>query len=81
MIAEIEKQYTNQALLNSEKHENIYDVFDDLIAKIEVIFSIHHEDNSTLNYGVYMYSEDLKEHVKGLEYQLKREIIEGTLKV
>ncbi len=81
MIAEIEKQYTKQALLNAEKYDNIYDSFDDLIAKIEVISSINHDDNDTLKYGIFMYADDIKEHIKGLEFQLKREILAGTLKV
>ncbi|MCK5535646.1 MAG: hypothetical protein KAI79_02405 [Bacteroidales bacterium] len=81
MIAEITKQYSKQALLNAEKHNNIYDCFDDLISKIEVISFIEHEGQRDLNHGIYMYIEDIKEHVKGLELQLKREILEGTLKV
>ena len=81
MIAEIKKQYTKKALLKAEEHENIYDVFDELVSKIEVFSSINHEDNSDLNFGIYMYVEDIKDHVKGLEFQLKREILEGTLKV
>ena len=81
MIAEIQNNYTKQALLNAEKHDNIYDSFDELISKIEVISAITHEGNSDLNNGIYMYVEHIKDHIKGLEYQLKREIIEGTLKV
>ncbi len=81
MIAEIQENYTKQALLNSEKHENIYDVFDDLLSKVELFSSLNYDENKDMQHCIYMYVEDLKDHIKGLEYQLKREIIEGTLKV
>ncbi len=81
MIAEITEKYSKQAQLNSKINNNIYDSFNDLISKIEVLSSIIHEDNKTLNYGVYMYAEDIKEYINGLELQLKREILEGTLKI
>ena len=81
MIAEIEKEYSKQALLNAEKHDNIYDVFNDLISKVEVFSAINFDDNIDLNLGIYMYVEEIKDHIKGLELQSKREIAEGTLKV
>jgi len=81
MIAEIKKQYTKKQRLKAKEHSNIYDVFDELISKIEVFSSINHEDNSDLNFGIYMYVEDIKDHIKGLEYQLKREILKGKLKI
>ena len=81
MITKIKEKYTKKQLLKAEEYVNIYDVFNDLISKVEVISSILHEDNSMLNYGIYLYIEDIKDHIKGLEFQLKREILEGTLKV
>lgn len=81
MISEIKKHYTKKQLLKAKEHENIYDVFDELISKIEVISYINNDENKDLNFGVYLYIEDIKDHVKGLEFQLKREILEGTLKV
>jgi len=81
MIAEIKKQYTKKQLLKAKEHDNIYDVFDELISKIEVISYINNGENNDLNFGIYMYVEDIKDHIKGLEYQLKREILDGTLKL
>jgi len=81
MIAEIQKQYTKEAVLNAEKYDNIYDSFDDLIAKLDLVSTLKIDDIESINYGLYLYIESLKNHVKGLEFQLKREIIEGTLKV
>lgn len=81
MITKIREKYTKKQLLKAEEYVNIYDVFNDLISKVEVISSILHEDNPTLNYGIYLYIDDIKDHIKGLEFQLKREILEGTLKV
>ena len=46
-----------------------------------MISYIKNDDNESLNFGVFMYVEDIKDHLKGLEFQLKREILEGTLKV
>ena len=81
MIAEIQKQYTKEAVLNAEKYDNIYDSFDDLIAKLDLVSMLKIDDIESINYGLYLYIESLKSHVKGLEFQLKREIIEGTLEV
>ena len=81
MIAEIEKQYTKEALIKAEKHDNIYNVFDDLMAKIEVFSFIDTDGSSLLKTGLYLYAEDLKDTLQGLEFQLKRDILEGTLKV
>ncbi len=81
MIAEITKKYTKQARLNSKMNDNIYDSFNDLISKIEVFSFIEHEGLTDLNHGVYMYTEELKQYVKGIELQLKREILAKTLKV
>jgi len=81
MITEITKEYTKQARLNSKINNNIYDSFDELLAKIEVFSGLVHEDNSDLNFGIFLYSRDVKEWIKGIELQLKREILAGTLKV
>jgi len=81
MLTQIKKKYTKKQRLLAKEHNNIYDVFDELLAKIEVFSSINHEDNESLNYGVFMYVEDIKDHVKALELQLKREILQGTLEV
>ena len=81
MIAKIKKNYTKKQRLLAKEHNNIYDVFDELISRIEVLSSIVHEDNNDLNYGIFMYVEDIKDHIKGLELQLKREILEGSLEV
>jgi hypothetical protein len=81
MIAEITQKYTKQARLNSEINDNIYDSFNDLISKIEVSSSIKQEGLTDLNHGIFMYVEDLKHYIRGMELQLKREILEGTLKV
>jgi len=81
MIAKIKKSYTKKQRLLAKEHSNIYDVFDELISRIEVFSSIVHDDNESLNYGVFMYVEDIKDHIKGLELQLKREILEGSLEV
>ena len=85
MIAEITKKYTKQARLNSKINskinDNIYDSFNDLISKIEVFSYIEQEGAGDLNHGIFLYVEDVKQYVKGIELQLKREILEETLKV
>jgi len=81
MISEIKKQYTKEQRLKANKYDNIYDVIDELISKVELFSYLRNSDNDDLNYGIYMYVEDVKDHIKGLELQLKREILEGTLKI
>jgi len=81
MIAEIAENYTEKQRLLAKKYDNIYDVFDEIISKIDLFSAIKYEDNSSLNYGIYLYVEDVKDHIKALEFQLKREILEQTLKV
>jgi len=81
MIAEIKKKYTKKQRLMAKEDLNIYDVFNELISKIEVFSAINHDDNDDLNFGIFMYVEDIKDCVKGLELRLKIEILEGTLKV
>jgi len=75
----INKDYSKEAIFNSKKQDNIYDLFDDIFAKMELISLINLDGNELANYGLFLYIEDIKEHLKGLELQLKREILNETL--
>jgi hypothetical protein len=81
MIPQIKKNYSKEARLFAKKYDNIYDNFNVLLAKIDLISQLNIDDSSQLNYALYLYIEGLKNHLKGVELQLKREILEGTLKI
>jgi len=75
----VNKNYSNEAILNSKKHQNIYDLFDEISAKICLISSLKLDGGSLSDEGLFFYVEDIKDNIKGLELQLKRQIIEETL--
>jgi len=81
MIAEIKKQYNKEARLIAKKNDNIYDSFDELISKLDLVSMLKIDDIDSINYGLYLYVEELKNHLKGIELQLKTEILAGSLKV
>jgi len=78
-VKNIEKNYSDDAIFYSKKHEYIYDLFDDILAKIELVSLLDLDGTSLSKTGLFLYVEDIKDHLKGLELQLKREIKEETL--
>ena len=81
MIAQIKKQYNKEARLQAKKYDNIYDSFNDLVSKLDLVSMLKIDDIESINYGLYLYIEELKNHLKGIELQLKTEILAGTLKI
>lgn len=78
MIAEIERikeKYTEIEIFKSSKIDQIENAFDDLISRLEVFSNLYNQDNISLNHGVYLYVESLKEEVKSLEYKVEIELL------
>jgi hypothetical protein len=69
---DIEQLYTQNVLQKADSYDNVQDSFNELLARLDLLSMLNIDDNPQHGFSIYLYVEDIKEHIQSLEYEFKR---------